>query len=173
MTTTATTTAVDAAPSVLPAPAPTGGIQVVVIEVPDDDVPPPRWGQWESLPAPAPEPPVGMLVMREDGRVMSGHPTHDAEASSSRAALPASGGTAARPEQEEEHVNARLAHFREAQAEHTLWEEFRGHGTSLNWVLNEALWIHGDPAWRIFPVCDFSPDFAVLPLLFLLHLRFP
>jgi hypothetical protein len=111
--------------------------------------------------------------MREDGRVMSGHPTHDAEASSSRAALPASGGTAARPEQEEEHVNARLAHFREAQAEHTLWEEFRGHGTSLNWVLNEALWIHGDPAWRIFPVCDFSPDFAVLPLLFLLHLRFP
>jgi hypothetical protein len=52
---------------------------------------------------------------------MSGHPTHSAEASSSRAALPASDGTAARLEQEREHVNAPPAHFSEAQAEQALW----------------------------------------------------
>jgi hypothetical protein len=98
MATTAAMTAAAATPSVLLAPAPADGNQVAVVEVPDDDVPPPGWGQWESLPAPAPEPPVGVLVMRKDGRVMSGHPTHGDEASSSRAAHPTSGGTAARPE---------------------------------------------------------------------------
>jgi hypothetical protein len=49
---------------------------------------------------------VGVLVMREDDCVMSGCLTHSAEASSFRAALPASGGIAARPEQERERVNA-------------------------------------------------------------------
>jgi hypothetical protein len=161
------------APSILSAPAPAGGNQVAVVEVPDDDVPPPGWGQWESLPAPALEPPVGVLGMRDDGRVMSGHPTHGAEAASSRAALPASGGTAARPEEEEERVNAPPAHFSEAQAEQALWEEFRGHGASLNRALNEALWIHGGPAWRVFQGCDFSLDSAVFPLSFLPRLRFP
>jgi hypothetical protein len=33
-----------------------------------------------------------------------------------------------------------------------LWEELRDHGTSLNRVLNEALRIHGGPAWRVFQV---------------------
>jgi hypothetical protein len=60
------TTAVTA-PSILPVPAPAGGNQVAVVEIPDDDVPPPGWDHWVSLPAPAPEPPVGVLVMREDG----------------------------------------------------------------------------------------------------------
>jgi hypothetical protein len=107
-------TAAAVAPSVLPVPAPVGGNQAAVVKVPDDDdVPPLGWGQWESLPAPAPEPPVGVLVMREDDRVMSGHLTHDAEASSSRAALSASRDTTARPEQEEESVNAPPAHFSE------------------------------------------------------------
>jgi hypothetical protein len=137
-------------PSVLPAPAPAGGNQVAVVDVPDDDVLPPRWSQWENLPAPAPEPPVGVLVMREDGCVMSGRPTHGAEASSSCAALPASDGTATRPEQERERFNVPPAHFREAQAEQALWQEFRDHGASLNRALNEALRIHGGPAWRIF-----------------------
>jgi hypothetical protein len=143
-----------AAPSVSLAPTPAGGNQVAVVEVPNDDVPPPGWGQWESLPAQAPEPPVGVLVMREDDRVMSGHPTYSVEASSSRTALPASGGTTARPEQEEERVNAPLAHFSEAQAERALWEEFRDHGASLNWVLNEARrgsWRRsGRPRWPLF-----------------------
>jgi hypothetical protein len=111
--------------------------------------------------------------MREDGRVMSRHPTHSAEASSSRDALPALGGTAARPEQEEERVNAPPAHFSEAQAEQALWEEFRGHDASLNRALDEALQIHGGPMWRIFQVCDFSPGFVVFPLSFLPRLRSP
>jgi hypothetical protein len=38
----------------------------------------------------SPRAPGGVLVMREDSCVMSGRPTHDAEASSSRAALPES-----------------------------------------------------------------------------------
>jgi hypothetical protein len=166
------TTVAAIAPSVLQALAPAGGNQAAVVEVPDDDVPPPGWGQWESLPAPAPEPPVGVLVMREDDRVMSGHPTHSAEAPSSHAAL-TSGGTAARPEQEEGRVNAPPAHFSEAQAEQALWEEFRDHSASLNRALNEALRIHGGPAWRVFQVCDFSPDFVVFPLSFVPCLRFP
>jgi hypothetical protein len=40
------------------------------MDVPDDDAPPPGWGQWENWPAPAPEPATGVLVMREDGCVM-------------------------------------------------------------------------------------------------------
>jgi hypothetical protein len=59
----------------------------------------------------------GVLVMREDGRVMPWRPVHDAEASSSRAALPAPDGTAARPEQEWERASVPPAHFSEAQAE--------------------------------------------------------
>jgi hypothetical protein len=47
---------------------------------------------------PNPEPPTGVLVMREDGCVMSRRLAHGAEASSSRAALPALGGPAAHPE---------------------------------------------------------------------------
>jgi hypothetical protein len=104
---------------------------------------------------------------------MSGRPTHGAEASSSRAALPTSDGTAARPEQERERVNTPPAHFSEAQAEQALWQEFRDHSTSLNRALNEALRIHGGPAWHVFQVCYFSSGFAVFPFSFLPHLRFP
>jgi hypothetical protein len=96
-----------------------------------------------------------------------------AEASSSRAALPSSGGTAVCPEQEGERVNVSPTHFSEAQAEQALWEEFRDHGASLNRALNEALRIHGGPPWRVFQVCDFSPGFAIFPLLFFPRLHFP
>jgi hypothetical protein len=41
-------------PLILMAPAPAGGNQVAVVEVLDDDTPPPGWGQWEILPEPAP-----------------------------------------------------------------------------------------------------------------------
>jgi hypothetical protein len=44
----------------------------------------------------------------------------------------------------------RRPHFADAQEEQQLWEELRDHGASLNRVLNEALWIHGGPAWRAF-----------------------
>jgi hypothetical protein len=75
-----------AVPTVPPAPVPAAGGHVAVVEIPDDDAPPPGWGQWENWPAPAPEPAAGVLVMREDGWVMPRHPTHDAEALSSRTA---------------------------------------------------------------------------------------
>jgi hypothetical protein len=88
--------------------------------------------------------------MREDGCVMPWHPTHGAEASSSRAALPAPNGTASCPEQEREHASAPPTYFSEAQDEEALWQEFRDHGVSLNNMLNEALQIHGGPTWRIF-----------------------
>jgi hypothetical protein len=102
------------APSISSVPAPVSSSQAAVVEVPDDDTLPPGWDQWGSLPAPAPEPPVGVLVMRDDGCVMSGRPTDGAEASSSCAAPPASDGTAACPEQEEERVDVALAHFADA-----------------------------------------------------------
>jgi hypothetical protein len=62
----------------------------------------------------------------------------------------------ARPEQEREHAYAPPAHFSEAQAEQTLWQEFRDHGASLNNTLNEALRNHAGPAWRVFQVRVFS-----------------
>jgi hypothetical protein len=49
-------------PSISPAPTPISGIQAVVVEVPDDDTPPPGWDKWGSLPTPAPELPVGALM---------------------------------------------------------------------------------------------------------------
>jgi hypothetical protein len=101
--------------------------------------------------------------MREDGRVMSGRPTHGAVALSSRTALR----TTTRQEQEQEHVSAPPAHFNEAEVEQALWQEFRDHGSSLNRALNEALRIHGGPAWRIFQVRSFSLDFVVFSLSFL------
>jgi hypothetical protein len=58
--------------------------------------------------------------MREDDRVMPCRSMHGAEASSSRAALPALDGTAAHPEQEREHASAPQAYFDEAQAKQAL-----------------------------------------------------
>jgi hypothetical protein len=46
----------------------------------------------------------------------------------------------------------RQHHYIDAQAEQGLWEELRDHDASLNQALNEALWIHGGPAWRTFQV---------------------
>jgi hypothetical protein len=60
--------------------------------------------------------------MREDGCVMAGRPARGAEASSSRAALPTSGGPVASPERELERVDVPPAHFTGAQAEQELWE---------------------------------------------------
>jgi hypothetical protein len=51
----------------------------------------------------------------------------------------------------EERVDELLA-FADTQEEQQLWEELRDHGASLNRALNEALRIHGGPAWRIFQV---------------------
>jgi hypothetical protein len=78
----AMTTAVTA-PSIPSASAPVDDSQAAVVEIPDEDTPPPGWDQWRNLPAPAPEPPTGVLVVRDDGGVVSGRLADGAEASSS------------------------------------------------------------------------------------------
>jgi hypothetical protein len=61
------------------------------VEIPDDDIPPPGWDQWVSLPTPAPEPQAGALAIRWDGHMVAEGRRHGTEASSSRAGLPSSG----------------------------------------------------------------------------------
>jgi hypothetical protein len=157
----ATTVEAVAAPSILPAPAVAGGSQAVVMEIPDDDVPPPGWDQWASPAASAPEASAGALVVKGGGGAVLGRPTDGTGASSSRI------GPSARPEQEQEHADAPPAHFVEAQAEQGLWQELRDHSASLNRALNEALQIHSGPTWRVFQVSWVPSSFAVLsPALF-------
>jgi hypothetical protein len=40
--------------------------------------------------------------------------------------------------------------FADAQGEQELWGELRSHGATLDRALNEALRVHGGPAWRVF-----------------------
>jgi hypothetical protein len=104
-------------------------------------------------------------VRRWDGHMVAGGPRHGAEASLSRAGPPASG---------EERVDAPPPppHFADAQEEQQLWEELRDHGASLNRALNEALRIHGRPAWRVLKVlrrllaCCFLPCSVVFAFVF-------
>jgi hypothetical protein len=98
---------------------------------------------------------------------MSGHPVYGAEASSLRAVLPASDGAASCPEQERERAVTPPPHFADAQAEQELWQEFRDHSASLNRALNEAQWIHGGPAWRVFQVRSCPLSVVIFPLSFL------
>jgi hypothetical protein len=90
-----------------------GSSQATVVEIPDDDVPPPGWDQWASLPTLAPEPQAGALVRRWDGHMVAGGLRRDVEASSSHAAPPGLG---------EERVDEPPA-FADAQEEQQLWEE--------------------------------------------------
>jgi chromosome segregation ATPase len=81
--------------------------------------------------------------------MVAGGRGHGAETSSSRTGPPASG---------EGPVDEPPA-FADAQEEQQLWGELRDHGAALNRALNEALRIHGGPAWRVFQVrrcCLFS-----------------
>jgi hypothetical protein len=153
--------AATAAPVVPPEPIPTAVDQAATVEIPDDDAPPPGWGQWEDWPAPAPEPSTGVLVVLEDGRVVLRRPTHGAEASSSRAGLPAPDTVVAGLEQEREPTGAPPAYFNEAQAEQAMWQEFRDQGVSCKNALNEALRIHTGPTWQIFKVRAFGVKFEI------------
>jgi hypothetical protein len=63
-----------------------------------------------------------------------------------------SSGPAADTGRGQESVNAPSPLFADAQEEQQLWEELRSHGTLLNRALNEALQIHGGPAWHVFQV---------------------
>jgi hypothetical protein len=89
--------AATAVASASPALVPTAGDQAVV-DVTDDDAPPPGWGQWGNQPTSAPERAPGVLVIQEDGCAMSQRPVHDAEALSPRAVLPAPDVTVVHPE---------------------------------------------------------------------------
>jgi hypothetical protein len=139
--------------------APAGGSRAEVVEVPDDDSPPPGWDQWESFPTLSPEPQEGALVRRREGHMVAGGRGHSAEASSSRAGHSAQvEGAAGDPPA-----------FADAQGEQQLWGELRSHGATLDRALNEALRVHGGPAWRVFHVgrcCSFS-SFARFCALFL------
>jgi hypothetical protein len=159
--------------STLLAPAPAGSSRAMAVEIPDDDVPPPGWDLWASLPTPAPAPQTGALVRRWDGCMVAGRPGRGTEASSSRAGLPAPGGPAVSSGQGREHVDAPPPHFAEAQAEQELWEELRDHNASLNRALKEALRIHGGPAWHVFPVRGRLSVSATLPLFVAFALVFP
>jgi hypothetical protein len=120
----ATTAVAVTAPPTSPAPAAAGNPRATMVEIPDDDVPPPGWDQWASPPASAPEASAGELVARGDVGAALGGPADGAGASSSHA------GPAAR--QERENAGAPPAHFVEAQAEQGLWQELYDHGASLN-----------------------------------------
>jgi hypothetical protein len=79
-------------------------------------------------------------------------------AGGSRRGVEASSSHAAPPNLGKERVDEPPA-FADAQEEQQLWAELRDHGASLNRALNEALRIHGGPAWRVFHVkrcCLFS-----------------
>jgi hypothetical protein len=130
-------------------PALAGSSRAVAVEIPDDDSPPPGLDQWVNLPMPSPESQEGVLVRRWDGHMVAGGRGLSAEASSSRAGYSAPG---------EGRVDEPPA-FADAQEEQQLWKELRDHGAALNRALNEALQIHGGPAWRVFQVrhcCPFS-----------------
>jgi DNA repair exonuclease SbcCD ATPase subunit len=74
--------------------------------------------------------------------MVAGGQGHGAEASSSHAG---------RSTPEERRVDDPPA-FADAREEQELWGELCDHGAALNRALNEALRIHGGPAWRVFQV---------------------
>jgi hypothetical protein len=137
----ATETQVEVPAEAAQAAAPAGDLQAEVVEV-SDDSPPPGWNQWASWPTNSPEPQEGALVRRHEGHLVVGGRGHGAEASSSHAG---------RPAQVEGAIDDPPA-FADAQGEQELWGELRSHGATLNRALNEALQVHGGPAWRVFQV---------------------
>jgi hypothetical protein len=92
-------------------PALAGSSRAVVVEIPNDDSPPPGWDQWVNLPMLSPESQEGVLVRRWDGHVVAGGRGRGAEASSSRAGRSAPG---------EGHIDE-LPAFADAQEEQQLW----------------------------------------------------
>jgi hypothetical protein len=98
-------------------------------------------------------------VRRREGHMVAGGQGYGAEASSSRAGHSAQvEGAAGDPPA-----------FADAQAEQVLWGELRSHDATLDRALNEALRVHGGPAWRVFQVRRrrLFPFFLVSARLFL------
>jgi hypothetical protein len=65
-------------------PAPAGFFRAAVVEIPDDDSPPPGWDQWASSTL-SPGSLEGALVRRREGHMVAGDRGYGTEASSSRA----------------------------------------------------------------------------------------
>jgi hypothetical protein len=86
---TATEAQVEAPVEATQGPAPAGSSRAVVVEIPDNDSPPPGWDQWASFPTLSPESLEGALVRRREGHMVAGGRGHGAEASSSGAGHPA------------------------------------------------------------------------------------
>jgi hypothetical protein len=84
--------------------------------------------------------------------MMSQHPVHDTEASTSHAAPPAFDIAVSHLEQGLRRSGEPPALFNEAQAEEALWQEFRNNDASINNALTEALRIHGGPSIWLFEV---------------------
>jgi hypothetical protein len=64
--------AVEAQAEAAGGPAPAGGFRVEVVEVLEDDSPPPGWDQWASFPSRSLEPQEGALVRRREGHMVAG-----------------------------------------------------------------------------------------------------
>jgi hypothetical protein len=90
--------------------------------------------------------------MQADDCVMSQRPAHDAEATASRGAPPASDVVVPQLEQGLHRPGVPHAPLDEAQAEQALWQEFRNHGASINNALTKALRLHGGPSFQLFEV---------------------
>jgi hypothetical protein len=93
--------------------------------------------------------------------MVAGGQGYGVEASSSRAGHSA----------QVEEAAGDLPAFADTQAEQELWGELRSHGATLDRALNEALRVHGGPAWRVFQVgCHcLLPFFLVSARLSLRH----
>jgi hypothetical protein len=131
------------------------------VDVLDDDSPPPGWDQWASFPLRCPEPQEGDIVRRREGHMVAGDRRHGAEALSSRAGHSA----------QVEGAAGDTPAFADARGEQELWGELRSHGATLDRALNEALRVHGGPAWRVFQLgrcCSFS-SFSRFCALFPCH----
>jgi hypothetical protein len=108
-----------------------------------------------------------VLVMREDGCVMLQCLAHDAKASMSNVAPPASDVTISHPEQGLHRPGAPPAHFDKAHAEQALWQEFCDHDISINNALTDSLQIHGGPLIRLFEVGALHSTRGLFILFFL------
>jgi hypothetical protein len=146
--TAATTAVAVAAPPTSTVPAAAAGPGATVVEIPDDDddVPLPGWDQWESMPASVPEASAEALV------------AHGGTGAALGARQTASGPRrrALDPRRTWSRGRRGLTPRRPTTS---MLRQSRGFGRSsasttplLNRALDEALWIHGGPAWRTFQV---------------------
>jgi hypothetical protein len=107
-----------------------------------------------------------VLVIQEDGCVMSQRPTHDTEASTSHVAPLASDIVVSHPERGPRRPSASPTYFNEAQAEQALCQECCDHDISINNTLTEVLRIHGGPSIWMFQVGVLRPTGGLFILFF-------